>query len=204
MTPKQHWEQVYSTRLAEKLGWYRPHLETSFAWIEELELDRSAPIIDVGGGASTLVDDLVDADYESLTVLDISEQALEVARKRLGRQSELVMWLAVDATEYALPGERFDVWHDRAALHFLVDEADRNRYRENLCNALRPGGYAIIGVFSPEAPPKCSGLPVQRYDHDALAAFLGDAFTLDRHTTEMHVTPGGVEQLYQYTRFRKT
>ena len=203
MNQKNHWEQVYATRMAEKLGWYKPRLDTSLAWIEELDLDKSAPIIDMGGGASTLVDDLVDAAYESITVFDISQSALDVAKKRLGRQSELVMWLSGDITSYTLPPNRFELWHDRAMFHFLTEKDQQEAYRANLISALKPGGRLIIGVFAPEAPPKCSGLPVQRYDHEQLAATLGSELELVRQHKEMHVTSGSVEQLYLYCLFRR-
>ena len=201
---KEFWDQVYETRIAEKLGWYKPRLDTSLAWIAELGLDRQSAIIDVGGGASTLVDDLVDEGFESITVLDISENALNISRKRLGHQADLVMWLCGDVTSYRLPTGRFDLWHDRAALHFLVGEGEAEQYRSNLLNALKPGGHCIIGVFSEAAPPKCSGLPVQRYDHDTLGAFLGGEFELLRHQEELHVTPRAVEQMYLYCLFRRT
>ena len=202
MDSKSHWEQVYETRMPEKVGWYKPRLDTSLEWIQTLELDPGEPLIDIGGGASTLVDDLVDEGYESITVLDISENALAASKRRLGRQAELVMWLPADITGYPLPADRFGLWHDRAVLHFLIDPGDRDAYLENLRRALRPGGHAIIATFAPEAPPKCSGLPVQRYDAEALRALLGDGFALLREQQEMHVTPGGVEQLYQYCLFR--
>lgn len=204
MAPQDHWEQVYSTRLAENLGWYKPRLETSISWITELDLDKSASIIDVGGGASTLVDDLVDEGFESIAVLDISDSALAISRKRLGRQAEMVMWLAGDITTAALPPNYFELWHDRAALHFLTEPDQQAQYRDSLLKSLRPGGHVIISVFSSEAPPKCSGLPVQRYEHDQLAEVLGAAFELVRHHKELHVTPGGVEQMYVCCQFRRT
>jgi ubiquinone/menaquinone biosynthesis C-methylase UbiE len=195
---------VYATRQAEKLGWYKPRLDTSLAWLEALDVGKRASIIDIGGGASTLVDDLVDDGYESITVLDISDTALGISRKRLGHQSDLVMWLSGDITEYRLPPEQFDIWHDRAVLHFLVDGADRDAYLANLRRTLRPGGHAIIGLFSVEAPPKCSGLPVHRYEPGQLADALGEDFELQQHHKETHVTPGGVEQVYVYCQFRKS
>ena len=178
--------------------------ELSLAWIGELALDRQAAIVDVGGGASTLVDDLIDDGFESIAVLDISDNALAISRQRLGRQADLVMWLSGDVTSYRLPDHRFDLWHDRAALHFLVDPADAAAYRENLVMALKPGGHCIISVFSPAAPGKCSGLPVRRYDEDALAGFLGEGFERLRHKEEIHVTPGGDEQNYLSCLFRRT
>ena len=203
MTRKDHWEQVYSTRLAEKLGWYTPRLETSTNWIAELDLDKGAPLIDVGGGASTLVDDLVDEGFESIAVLDISDSALAISKKRLGRQADVVMWLGGDVTTATLPPNYFELWHDRASLHFLTEPGQQAQYRDNLLMSLRPGGHVIIGVFSSEAPPKCSGLPVHRYEHDQLADLLGGDFETVRHQKEMHVTPGGVEQMYVYCQFRR-
>jgi SAM-dependent methyltransferase len=204
MQRKDHWERVYSTRIAEKLGWYKPQLDTSLAWLEALGLDKGARIIDVGGGASTLVDDLIDAGYESLTVLDIADSALAATKKRLGRQSELVMWLSGDITEYRLPAGHFDLWHDRALLHFLTEAREQRAYRDNLVASLRPGGHVIMGVFAPEAPPRCSGLPVVRYSHEELAERLGPGFELERHRKELHLTPGGVEQMYLYCQFKRS
>jgi len=203
MDRKEHWERVYATRLVEKLGWYKPSLDIPLAWIETLQLDKGAPIIDIGGGASTLIDDLVDEGYEALTVLDLSVNALEASKKRLGRQSELVMWLSADVTRYPLPEKHFELWHDRAAFHFLVEPVARQAYLDNLMRALKPCGQVIFGVFAPEAPPKCSGLPVVRYDHEHLAAFMGDEFELVKWQKELHVTPGGVEQMYLYCLFHR-
>ena len=190
--------------MPEKVGWYKPRLDTSLDWILSLDIDRHRPVIDVGGGASTLVDDLVDEGFESITVLDISENALAASRKRLGRQAELVMWLPADITTYPLPAGRFAVWHDRASFHFLIEPAHREAYRENLFRALSPGGHALIATFAPEAPPKCSGLPVERYDARRLSEFFGAELDLVREQQEMHITPGGVEQLYQYCLFQRS
>ena len=170
---KDFWEQVYSTRQAEKLGWYRPRFDLSLDWMHEIELADHAVIIDVGGGASTFVDDLVDEGYLSITVFDISESALDVSRRRLGLQSDMVMWLNGDITNYRLPPHRFDFWHDRGSLHFLVDEGDRNAYRDNLLNALKPGGHCMISTFSKDAPDKSGGLAVQRYDKDSTSGRAG-------------------------------
>ena len=204
MDRREHWEQVYATRMAEKVGWYRPRLDLSLAWITSLELAADEPIIDVGGGASTLVDDLVDEGFESLTVFDISASALEVSRQRLGRQAELVMWLNGDVTSYALPKHRFAVWHDRAMFHFLTSGDEQQAYRANLLRAVRPGGHVILAGFAPTAPPRCSGLPVQRHDEQSLADLFGDDLRLRQAEEELHVTPGGVEQLYRYNLFRRS
>lgn len=202
MSRKTHWESVYAARPTDRLGWYRPHLQTSTAWIGDLGLVPDAPIIDVGGGASTLVDDLLDAGYRNITVLDISEQALAATRARLGDRSKLVRWLNGDVTEIALPRSGFELWHDRAAFHFLTEPEDRERYRHQLLTALRPNGHLIIGTFAPEAPSTCSGLPVQRYDTRQLVDEIGPAFELVDHHNELHVTPGGAEQRYLFCLFR--
>lgn len=202
MGRKEHWEGVYSSKPSDRLGWYKPRLQTSLEWITTLGLDPVAPIIDVGGGASTLIDHLLDDGHTSITVLDIAEPALDLLRKRLGDKGAAVNWLCGDITMIDLPENAFELWHDRAVFHFLTEAADRERYKANLCRALRPGGHVIIGTFAPEAPPKCSGLPVQRYDLEQLCGTLGNEFELQRDQKEMHVTPGGVEQMYLYCAFR--
>lgn len=204
MSQKQHWERVYSTRPTEKLGWYKPHLQTALSWITGLGLDRDAPIIDIGGGASTLVDDLLDAGYRNITVLDISEQALSAVKARLGEKAGQVTWLAGDITSVDLPTHCYALWHDRAVFHFLTEMAQQQRYRDRLLGALKPGGHLIIGTFAPEAPPRCSGLPVQRYSPERLMNTLGGDFELKRHHKELHITPGGVEQMYLYCHFQRT
>lgn len=203
MNRREHWEEVYTSRSTEKLGWYAPHLEASIAWIKALDLALDAPIIDIGGGASTLVDDLLEAGYRSLTVLDISEVALAAARERLGKKSDRVNWLNADITSIELPADRYLLWHDRAVFHFLTEPADRHSYRQSMMTALKPGGHVIIGTFAPEAPPRCSGLPVRRYSLQQLTDELGRAFELEDQLKEMHVTPGGIDQMYQFCLFRK-
>jgi SAM-dependent methyltransferase len=202
MNRREHWEQVYSGKPPERLGWYKPRLQTSLDWITDLSPDRNAPIIDVGGGASTLVDDLLERGYSAITVLDLAAPALELIKARLGARGSTVNWLCGDVTQIELGENAFELWHDRAVFHFLTEANERERYRESLCKALRPGGHVIIGAFAPEAPPRCSGLPVQRYDLERLRETLGDEFELRRHHKEMHVTPGGVEQMYLYAGFR--
>ena len=203
MSRKDHWEQVYSTKPTEKLGWYKLHLQTSLTWIKGLGLPLDAPIIDVGGGASTLVDDLLDAGYRSITVLDISAKAMSSAKARLGEKAGLVTWLDGDITSVDLPIHSYELWHDRATFHFLTMIEQQRKYRDNVLKTLRPGGHLIIGTFAPEAPPQCSGLPVQRYSAEQLADTLGGEFELKRHHLELHITPGGVEQMYLYCLFRR-
>ena len=203
MDSKQHWERVYASRPPERLGWYSRHLDTSLAWIDELGLVRDSPVIDIGGGASTLVDDLLDRGHEDLTVLDVSGTALALARQRLGARAACVSWVEGDITSVALPTSRYALWHDRAVFHFLVADADRQRYCERLQRALRPDGHVILGVFSPEAPPTCSGLPVRRYDANDLMEALGPGWSQLHSRQRLHVTPGGVEQMYLYCLLRR-
>lgn len=203
MSGKAHWESVYSASPAEKLGWYEPHLKTSLAWIKELDLNPDDRIIDVGGGASTLVDDLLDAGSRLITVLDLSEHALSSTQARLGKRARLVTWLEGDVASIDLRGHYYDLWHDRAVFHFLTAPDQQRKYRDALLRALKPGGHLIIATFAPEAPPKCSGLPVQRYTPETLQAVLGGEFELKREQKEMHVTPGGVEQMYLYCQFHR-
>jgi len=203
MSPKEHWEQVYSSKPTEQLGWFAPHLQTSLSWITELGVSLDAPIIDVGGGASTLVDDLLDAGYRSITVLDVSRQALSLAKTRLANNADAVSWIVGDVTATDLPVAHFELWHDRAVFHFLTEPEQQRKYRDQLLKALQPEGHLIIGTFAPEAPPKCSGLPVQRYSPERLESTLGDEFELQRQHNELHVTPGGVEQMYLYCQFRR-
>jgi len=203
MNQKDHWQQVYSTRQTTNLGWYKSHLATSLSWIKALNLAPEDPLIDVGGGASTLVDDLLEMGYRSITVLDISDNATSVARQRLAEKAELVTWLAGDITSIDLPTHCYKLWHDRAVFHFLTEPQQQSMYRDNLLKALEPGGHLIIGTFAPEAPAMCSGLPVQRYSPEQLENTLGEEFVLVRQHNELHITPGGVEQMYLYCQFRK-
>ncbi len=203
MSQKNYWEQVYTSKSADNLGWYERHLQTSLRWIGEQGLDANAPIIDVGGGASTLVDDLLDGGYRLVTVLDLSESAIRSAKVRLGKRAEQVIWLTGDIIAIDLPEQHYDLWHDRALFHFFTEPEQQRQYRDRLMRVLKPGGHLIIGTFAPEAPPTCSGLPVQRYSPQQLVATLGRAFELQRQHKELHTTPGGVEQMYVYCLFRK-
>ncbi len=204
MNRKDHWEHVYSTRSIEKLGWYEPHLQTSLDWIKELSLDADAPIIDVGGGVSTLADDLLQAGYRSVTVLDVSARALSAIKTRMGKEAAQVTWIEGDITSVDLPLNHYELWHDRAVFHFLTMPEQQQKYRENLSKALKPDGSLIIGTFALEAPPQCSGLPIQRYSPERLEDTLGREFVLKRHRKELHITPSGVEQMYLYCHFQKT
>lgn len=203
MSQKDHWERVYSIGPAQKLGWYQPHLHTSLAWIEALGLGENAPIIDVGGGTSTLAADLLAAGHRSITVLDISEAALSAARAAFADKARRVSWVDGDITTVRLPPRHYDLWHDRAVFHFLTAPEQQRRYRDQALEAIKPGGHLIIGVFAEEAPPRCSGLPIQRYSPIELEDALGDGFELRRHDKELHVTPNGIEQMYLYCLFSR-
>ncbi|HXP88101.1 MAG TPA: class I SAM-dependent methyltransferase [Bryobacteraceae bacterium] len=195
---QQHWEKVYSTRAADQVSWFRPHLETSLALIERVAGDRSASIIDVGGGESTLVDDLIGKGYGNITVADISRTALEHSRKRLGPASHQIHWLVADITEADLPVQAYDVWHDRAVFHFLTEPSQRLAYVRQVASAVKPGGHVIIAAFGPDGPAKCSGLDVLRYDAPTLHGEFGGRFRLVESSTELHRTPLGTTQQFLY------
>ncbi len=203
MARKAHWEQVYESRSAESVSWFQPHAHLSLALIQALEPRREAHLMDVGGGASTLVDDLVRAGYQHLSVLDIAGAALGVAQRRLGLLATGVAWLEGDVTELALPQHGIDLWHDRAVFHFLTEAADRQRYVRRLLSALRPGGHVIISAFAEDGPAQCSGLPVRRYSGSTLWAELGAPFQLLEQREELHHTPAGAQQQFIYCAFRR-
>ncbi|MGQ9686122.1 MAG: class I SAM-dependent methyltransferase [Thiobacillaceae bacterium] len=194
---RQHWESVYQTKATDSVSWFQPHAVLSLRLIERCA-GTDAQIIDVGGGASVLVDDLLDVGYRHVTVLDLAESALAISRARLGERAERVEWVAGDITQVELPPARYDVWHDRAVFHFLTDPADRARYVEQVLRAVKPGGHVIVAAFGPGGPLQCSGLDVVRYDPNALHAQFGAPFRLLGHETETHHTPAGKEQEFVY------
>jgi 2-polyprenyl-3-methyl-5-hydroxy-6-metoxy-1,4-benzoquinol methylase len=198
-----HWDKVYSTKGPDEVSWYRPHLERSLGLIQRAVPDRSARIIDVGAGASTLVDDLLQFGYTDITVLDISEAAIAVAKKRLGDASQAVKWLCADVTKAEFPPASFDLWHDRAVFHFLTEVEDRRQYVRTVAKAVKPGGHVIVSTFGPQGPMKCSGLEVMRYSAEELHDEFGGRFQLVESSEEVHQTPFGTTQqfLYCYCRF---
>jgi 2-polyprenyl-3-methyl-5-hydroxy-6-metoxy-1,4-benzoquinol methylase len=196
---QQHWDAIYRTKAPDQVSWFRPHLETSLALIERATAgDRTASIIDVGGGASTLVDDLIERGYRNITVLDISQAALDVAQNRLDKAAKLVRWLRADVTQSSLPPRSFDVWHDRAVFHFLTKPEGRLAYVQNVAAAVKPGGHVIMSTFGPEGPTKCSGLDVMRYDAESLHTEFGAHFRLVESSKELHDTPFGTTQQFLY------
>jgi ubiquinone/menaquinone biosynthesis C-methylase UbiE len=200
---KMHWESIYQTKLVDQVSWFQEHAELSLQMIHNTGLGKDAAIIDVGGGASTLVDSLVTEGYTDLTVLDLSSAALSVAKQRLGKYADTVDWIEGDITITELPIHRFDIWHDRAVFHFLIDPADRHAYVERVMRAVRPGGHVIVATFAEDGPKKCSGLPVMRYQPESLHAEFGDAFLLVEHKKETHHTPFGTNQQFVYCYCRK-
>ena len=203
MDPKSHWENVYTTKQSDDVSWFQPHAEKSLNIINGLKLDKSSRILDVGGGASTLVDDLLALGYSDLSVLDLSEAALKVAQARLGEKSQQVRWLVEDVTQLNLAKHSVDCWHDRAVFHFLTNEKDRNNYIKTVLNAVKPGGHVIVATFAEDGPEKCSSLPVVRYSADELHSEFGQPFELLGHEKETHQTPFGTSQSFTYCFCRK-
>ena len=198
MEPKSHWEHIYSTRPADAVSWYQPHATRSLEIIRAVSQGNDTRVIDVGGGASTLVDDLLAGGMTRVTVLDVSPAALQVAQRRLGAAADRVRWIAADITKVQLDEAAYDVWHDRAVFHFLTDTADRAAYVAQARRAVRPGGHVIVAGFGPGGPDHCSGLPVVRYGPGQLHAQFGGAFELLGHLTEEHRTPQGTVQQFVY------
>ena len=203
MTTRDHWEKAYAEKAPDQVSWYRPHLDHSLAVIERVVPDRGAAIVDIGGGASTLVDDLLARGYSNVTVLDVSPMALAQAQARLGRLAGSVSWLEGDITTVELPPATFAFWHDRAVFHFLREEADRTRYVATLRRSVPDGGHVLIGTFGPEGPERCSGLEVVRYTVERLGAQFGDGFEEVDRQTETHVTPLGRTQQFVYWHARR-
>jgi len=198
MDSQTHWDRIYKEKAPDAVSWYRPHLETSLDLIKKLALERTAAIIDVGGGESTLVDDLVAHGYQDITVLDISQTALDANRKRLADLSNHVKWIVGDITRIDLQPAAYDVWHDRAVFHFLTAPTDRAAYVRQVAQSVKQGGHVIVSTFGPEGPAKCSGLNVVRYDAESLHNEFGVHFRLLGSTKELHKTPFGTTQQFLY------
>ena len=200
MDQQSHWQQVYATKATDAVSWYRPHLDRSLAFIDALGLDRDAPILDVGAGASTLVDDLLARGFRELTLNDLADTALALARQRLASSPLAlnVRYRVGDITTLDLPDAHVALWHDRAVFHFLTEPAQRAAYVTQAARTLRPGGHLLIATFAADGPERCSGLPVQRYDADTLAAEFAPHFTRIGDAREQHPTPFGTTQSFQY------
>jgi trans-aconitate methyltransferase len=199
---QSHWQNVYLSKGEQQVSWTQRDAQPSLGLIEKYAGGRDASIVAIGSGASRLVDALVADGFAAITVLDLSEAALQATKTRLGEQGGTVRWVAADATAWQ-PPQVFDIWHDRAAFHFLVEAKDRAAYVDRLRAGVKPGGHAIIATFAPDGPEKCSGLPVQRYDPESLARTLGGAFELVERQFHRHVTPWGAEQSFQFSVLRR-
>jgi ubiquinone/menaquinone biosynthesis C-methylase UbiE len=203
MEPKTHWETVYETKDSTAVSWFQADPELSLQLIEHAGVDNSSQVIDIGGGASTFVDHLLDRGYQSITVLDISAAALRVSQQRLGAKKNSITWLEADITQVQLPQQFYDVWHDRAVFHFLTQAADRQKYVEAVRHSVKAGGHVIIATFGIDGPTSCSGLEIVRYSPDSLHAEFGSHFNLVQSTSESHITPFGTEQKFIYCYCRK-
>lgn len=203
MQSREHWERVYSSKATDAVSWFQEHAESSLRLIQATGVSSAASVIDVGGGASTLVDDLLAHGYTNLTVLDLSAAALKAAQTRLGPRAGQVRWMEADVVQADLQQQGFDVWHDRAVFHFLTEPQERHAYVAKVLGAVKPGGHVIVATFAEDGPTQCSGLPVMRYSADALHAEFGAPFLLQQHTKESHHTPFGTVQQFTYCYCRR-
>ena len=198
MSQREHWQAVYRRKQASEVSWYQPEAKVSLDLIRRVAPDLDAPIIDVGGGASTLVDGLLDVGYRHVTVLDIAGASLAVARNRLGKRAGAVAWGEADILTAVLPWAGYAVWHDRAVFHFLTNPTDRARYVAKTRESVRPGGHVIVASFALDGPTECSGLDVMRYSPDTMHAQFGEGFRLLDSVREEHHTPSGPTQAFVY------
>ena len=199
---RSHWDDVYATKAETAVSWFQPHSIRSLELIDSASPDRKVSVIDVGGGASTLVDDLLARGFGDVTVLDIAEPALERSKVRIGSASDRVGWIVADITQWK-PARTWDIWHDRAVFHFLTEQGHQDAYVAALTAGTKAGATVIMAAFALDGPEKCSGLPVQRYSPALLATRLGDRFMLTADASETHVTPWGSEQRFSYAVLRR-
>jgi len=203
MNTKTHWEHIYETKAPTQVSWYQEHAQFSLQYIQNTGIRKTGHIIDVGGGTSTLVDDLIGDGFQHISVLDVSGAALRLTQQRLGAQANHVKWIEADITQVDLPHQAYDLWHDRAVFHFLTQAEDRQRYVEVVRHAVRTGGHVIVATFAPDGPDRCSGLEVVRYSPGSLHSEFGDGFDVVDSARETHQTPFGTEQKFIYCYCRK-
>lgn len=197
-----HWDQVYSTKALEQSSWYQPKPSISLDFVQQFSIPKNAAIIDVGGGDSLLVDHLLDLGYQNISVLDISSKALERAQNRLGERGKAVKWICADAAKFE-PAEQYDFWHDRAAFHFLTNTADIQHYAQMAAQAVKPGGFLVIGTFSEQGPKKCSGLEIKQYSEQSLVQVFDHQFQKIRCQQVDHLTPTQAIQQFTFCAFQK-
>lgn len=203
MSTKAHWEAVFKKKQGNEVSWYQPNLRLSLELFARTEVSEESRVIDIGGGDSTLVDDLLSIGIQDVTVLDISSEALSVAKKRVGKGADNVTWIEADVTDVRLPSAYYDVWHDRAVFHFLVNPEERAAYTKLLCSALRPSAFAIIATFALDGPTQCSDLQTMRYSPETLQAEMDSCCQLVETEFESHLTPSGAEQRFLYCLFQR-
>jgi len=198
MQTAEHWENVYRSKNFDVVSWYAPHLGESLRLIGQLTSDKTAAIVDIGGGESTLVDDLLHCSYLDVSVLDISATAIDFTRQRLGAKAKDVSWHVGNVTQYDFGSKQFDLWHDRAVFHFLTERSDRQAYVELVRRSVKPGGHVLMATFGPDGPLKCSGLDVVRYDDQSLHHEFGEGFQMLGSKLAEHNTPMGIRQQFLY------
>lgn len=203
MNIKTHWEDIHRTKVPTQVSWYQEHSLQSLRFIVNTGIEKAGQIIDVGGGISTLADDLLLNGYEHITVLDISASALNTVQQRMGASAKKITWIEADVTQAQLPYQFYAVWHDRAVFHFLIEPEDRRRYVNVVKAAVRPGGHVIVATFAPDGPDHCSGLEVVRYNPEGLHNEFGESFDRVDSTHETHQTPFGTQQKFIYCYCRK-
>lgn len=199
---KKHWENIYETKPLSEVSWFQPTPETSLNFFKEYKIPTTAKIIDIGGGDSLLVDFLLDLGYQNITVLDISEAALNRAKKRLGNKANQVKWIVADVTTFE-PAEKYDFWHDRAAFHFLTNEDEVKHYVETVRNSITPNGILVIGTFSEQGPKKCSGIDIKQYSANTLIKLFSSEFEKLNCFTVEHQTPFNTIQQFVFCSFKK-
>jgi 2-polyprenyl-3-methyl-5-hydroxy-6-metoxy-1,4-benzoquinol methylase len=204
MSRKAHWENIYSSKTPTEVSWYQTYPEKSLELISHTGISKEAHIIDVGGGASTLVDNLLDNGFRNITVLDISAAAIDQAKARLGERAKEVAWLEADITQVTLPPHEYDLWHDRAVFHFLTAAEARQSYVNAVRYSLKPNGHIIVATFAPDGPTKCSGLDIVRYSPDELHDEFGNDFQYIESFSENHPTPFGTDQKFIYCYCKKS
>jgi SAM-dependent methyltransferase len=203
MNTKTHWEHIYESKAPTQVSWYQEHAQFSLQYIQNTGIRKTGHIIDVGGGTSTLVDDLIADGFQHISVLDVSGAALQLTQQRLGAKANDVKWIEADITQADLPHQAYNLWHDRAVFHFLTHAEDRQRYVEAVRHSVRKGGHVIVATFAPDGPERCSGLEVVRYSPKGLHSEFGHGFEVVDSARETHHTPFGTEQRFIYCYCRK-